>query len=487
MSLLKSAAIEVGSLEDAVQLATARQMQMNTLRRLGLAGLGLAGVGAAARGVSALHGLYRRNIKKQKRPASAPVSMQIPIPAKTAEDQGLIGRTLTGGAVGLGVGAGLGGMAGLLRGLYSTRPSVMNFFKGIFGDKAIRQMRNQAIKRFGVEGAQYGAGAGGGIGALVGGLNKEGGLLGPGSFLQGDQAVTPAGIPWAIPAGLAAGLGGLYGGWKVADKLLDSRRKAELEGELESAQTEYEQALMNEYKNKGKTASDSSAAVELDRLYDQFCALEKTAGFSELASAAIDPTTYTNAAGALTGAYGVGALGSGAITAALVYNHFKKRQESELLRRAQSARRRKMYESQPSPLYAEPVSQEKESFDRKDLLAAVPGIGGFIHGGVKPIEGLTRGETSTSEGLSGLAGSLLGVAGAKTLAGRRLFSRLGLGDILGAGLGSMVGSHGSRPALAGAGQVNLSGLRGKLDSAYDEYMQQTQSLRDSIASRTHGS
>lgn len=271
MSLLKSAAIEVGSLEDAVQLATARQMQMNTLRRLGLAGLGLAGVGAAARGVSALHGLYRRNIKKQKRPASAPVSMQIPIPAKTA------------------------------------------------------------------------------------------GLLGPGSFIQGDQAVTPAGIPWAIPAGLAAGLGGLYGGWKVADKLLDSRRKAELEGELESAQTEYEQALMDEYKHKGKTASDSSVAVELDRLYDQFCALEKTAGFSELASAAIDPTTYTNAAGALTGAYGVGALGSGAITAALVYNHFKKRQESELLRRAQSARRRKMYESQPSPLYAEPVSQDDAS------------------------------------------------------------------------------------------------------------------------------
>lgn len=359
MSLLKSAAVSVNSLEDAVQLATARQLQMNTLRRIGLAGLGLAGVGAAARGVSSLHGLYRRNLKKQKRPASAPVSMQIPIPAKTAADKKAFSPlALLGAGIGAARAPDGHGMEGLGRGI--VRGFGTELGGGIGGLLGLILSKGHPG---GLWGGLLGGGYAGfkGTGAMLGRPSwevKQSGLLGPGSFIQGDQATTAAGIPWAIPAGLAAGLGGLYGGWKLTDKILDARRKAELKGELDSAQTEYEQALMDEYKHQGKTASDSTVAAELDKLYDQFLILEKNAGLSDMASAAIDPTTYTNAAGALGGAYGLYGLTSGAVTAALVYNHFKKRQESELLRRAQSARRRKMYESQPSPLYAEPVQAE---------------------------------------------------------------------------------------------------------------------------------
>jgi len=262
---MQKSALRVESLEDAIQVAQARAMQGDLLSRLGYAGAGMAGLGIAARGVQGLTGLYRRNVKKQKRPVTSPIRVPINYPVE----------------------------------------------------------------------------------------EKAAGVVGPGSFLRGDQATSMSGIPWAMPASLAIAGGGLYGGWKLADKLLDARRKDELKRELEASKAEYEAALLSEFDApKQKIGSSTELSRTLDKTYDQFKKLEKRSGAMETLT---DPLTYTDGGGKLTGLYATMAALAAGGSGVASYQYFKKRQEAELLRKAQKNRQRRLYDSQHTPMYAESV------------------------------------------------------------------------------------------------------------------------------------
>ena len=147
-----------------------------------------------------------------------------------------------------------------------------------------------------------------------------------GKFLSGDYARTVPGIPWAIPAITSAGVVGSYAGWKGIDKLLDAKRRHDLERELEEAKGDYEAAL----------AGTSKLGQDLDEL----CSVV------EKSSAAAD------VAGKATGLYGVYAGTSGLLGAILAYNYAKKRQKRKLLEDAKSQRRRQQYARQPAVIYA---------------------------------------------------------------------------------------------------------------------------------------
>lgn len=391
MSLLKSALL-ANSLEDAVQLAKARTLQSGLLGRLGMIGVGLAGLGGAARGAQSLYGLYRRNIKKPRKPVPAPVSVQVPYPAGPEDEmktaglkqlamqlfapgkfqqlgrvQGRLAQQVAGargplnkllGQTGAGqVQSNLGrfpmDITATRSGGAAVTPGVgMDAFKAI---AAAKQRMTQLARTSGNSGmlTQLGASP---EGAGLPTFGKASGLATPAGlgseFMRGDLATSESGIPWMMPAAIMTGLGGLYGGWKAADKLLDARRKSELKGELDKAKTEYEAALLSEYPQTKISSDEPAMNAELDRLYNEFEKLEKKAGFVD---SMMDPMTYTDGAGKLTGTYltmaGLGTAG----TAIAVYNAIKKRQESELLRKAQKNRERRLFESQPSPLYAESV------------------------------------------------------------------------------------------------------------------------------------
>lgn len=159
-------------------------------------------------------------------------------------------------------------------------------------------------------------------------------------FLSGGSATTQAGVPWAIPAAVAAGGVGLYGGWKGMDAILDHRRKAMLQEELDKARTDYDTALFAQYDNP-KTAAER-VAVGLDKLYDALQDQEKSANLANLGGMGL-------------GAYGTVAGVSGTMAALTAYAATKKRQQAELLRKAQASRLRRMYAAQPTPLYARPL------------------------------------------------------------------------------------------------------------------------------------
>ena len=180
-------------------------------------------------------------------------------------------------------------------------------------------------------------------------------MSGVADFLEGGNAKTVGGVPWAMPAGVAAGAGGLYGGWSLMDYLLDKRRKSETESELAKAKETYEQALMD----SSKRASDNSLGRDLDELYDE---LEKQALFD------------SDTAGKLVGAYGVAAGGAGVLSSIIAYKWAKKRQRKVLLAKAQEKRRRARFALQPSSLYARPspMRRSPEPIEVQDPMQAAP-------------------------------------------------------------------------------------------------------------------
>jgi len=154
-------------------------------------------------------------------------------------------------------------------------------------------------------------------------------------FLKGDYAKSTSGVPWAIPAAVGAGAAGAYGGWKGIDALLEQRRKGELEAELEKAKMDYEAAL----------SGDTKLAEDLDELYDH---VEKQA------------VSASDAAGTATGLYGVYGGTSALLAAIMAYQYGKKRQRRSLLEAAQEKRRRQRFARQPVPIQVRPVPKQHE-------------------------------------------------------------------------------------------------------------------------------
>lgn len=143
-------------------------------------------------------------------------------------------------------------------------------------------------------------------------------------------------LRWQVPASAALGIGGVAGGWKLMDAILDSRRRAEIDQELADVQSEYEEALRDQY----EAALTKRGA--LDDIFEKLAALEKQ-GFNwpDAWEAAIG--TYLTALGATTTA---GAVGG--------YHWAKARGRKRKLEEALQ-RRKRLASGQPEPLYAYPV------------------------------------------------------------------------------------------------------------------------------------
>lgn len=156
-------------------------------------------------------------------------------------------------------------------------------------------------------------------------------------FLQGNQTETLAGIPWYMPAAVGAGVGATAGGWKFMDWLLDRRRKHESDAELEQAKSEFETTLSEIGTNK--QAADNTLGGKLDQLYSIY---EK--------NAASVPEWLGRAAGG----YGTYAGLSGLLAAVGMYGWTRKRSRRRLIDSLQRKRLRERYEKQPAAILAAP-------------------------------------------------------------------------------------------------------------------------------------
>lgn len=213
--------------------------------------------------------------------------------------------------------------------------------------------------------AALGLGGAGAVGGFSGGSSLMRGLLGrdkQGSFLGGDAATTKSGIPWYGPAMMLGGLGGLALGWKGMDSLIDKQRKQSMEDELDSARSEFHDALLGQYDKpvslhpeliKKKASDDTMVKVgeALDSLYDKFVAEMHKTETQPMSKHALD---LSNLAGQAAGGYGMYAGLSGLLTGALVYDKMSKRSRRSVLESALKKRQRRRFMQQPTEIYAQP-------------------------------------------------------------------------------------------------------------------------------------
>lgn len=179
----------------------------------------------------------------------------------------------------------------------------------------------------------------------VGDQPDEEKMAGVSNFIRGDYAKNPSGIPWMIPATVLGGGAAMYGGWKLMDAVLDARRKAELKEDVDSARSDFQQALLAEYDRPVKTpklAADNSLAGDLERLYRNV----KQAGLMD---------DVLHGGGVATGVYGTAAGVAGLAAAISAYKATRKRREQELLSKAHKIRQRQLWNRQPPPLVMQPV------------------------------------------------------------------------------------------------------------------------------------
>jgi hypothetical protein len=100
--------------------------------------------------------------------------------------------------------------------------------------------------------------------------------------------------------------------------------------------------------------------------------------------------------------------------------------------------------------YFSKVSEDHGRFDKRDLLAFMPLIGGLPHGAAKNPEGTSRAEAGLVQGLMGLGGGVVGGLGGA-----------GLGAILGKDvIGDAVRSNDSEQAKKFAAIVAVASLLG---------------------------
>lgn len=142
---------------------------------------------------------------------------------------------------------------------------------------------------------------------------------------------------WEYPTGLAAGAGGLMGGWKLMDWLMDKRRKASMQGELDRAQQEYQQALQDDV--NAASVSKAASADTLDAVYDRVQTLEKQG--DSLAD-------LLHGSGGL---YLASLLAAGGLSGLGVYSRVKSQQDAE-----DANRRRRLTRTAPQPIMAVPAT-----------------------------------------------------------------------------------------------------------------------------------
>lgn len=394
----------------ALQSMAAGQLRSDALRDVGNVGLTALGVGAAGRGVVGLLQALRAGRPKKTR--SGPAYLPMPFPA-APEKAGLdVSRVLSalgglgrkaGGVVGQGVkdvklGLGVGPEARQLANLtQSVRGSHRALAEGVsdagtVGSSASLPGGMPDLRVPGSAGDAVGHLAANHSPAKVSGMYSAldqltrsqdrgtnlltaGGLAAAGAtghrmgkqadFLAGDAATTKSGIPWYGPAMLLGGLGGLGVGWKGMDALIDARRKKEMEGELESARSQFHDALMSQYSKpvkmhpglipgadkEGADSTMTKVGQALDVLWEKLSAALAEEENRPTAKQAFD---LSNAAGQLAGGYGMYAGLSGLLSGALVYDKMQKRSRRAVLESALKKRQRRRFMQQPTEIYAQP-------------------------------------------------------------------------------------------------------------------------------------
>lgn len=151
---------------------------------------------------------------------------------------------------------------------------------------------------------------------------------------DGGGATSKWGIPATLGMGLPLGALALYGGYKGTDWLLDKRRKAEVEGELDDAKTQYAALL-------GKIEREREKRATAD-VFDDMA--EGAVSFAK--QAATEPGLgqqlwegVKNVGGALGGGWGAYTLLTALLSGKLSYDFFNRRSEratteEAMLRRA---------------------------------------------------------------------------------------------------------------------------------------------------------
>lgn len=168
-------------------------------------------------------------------------------------------------------------------------------------------------------------------------------------FLSGKKSKTIGGIPWSRPATVAAAIGGAGLGWKGVDHVLDQSRREEIEQEVKDAEKDFLQALISQYEQPVKLASEASLGEKLGQALDQL--------YNQSKQANLDAETL---AGESLGLYGAYAVPTALIGGYAAYNAAKKRRSREILQKALQRRRQRRQATQPADIYAMPVPVEVE-------------------------------------------------------------------------------------------------------------------------------
>lgn len=175
-------------------------------------------------------------------------------------------------------------------------------------------------------------------------------------LMAGNYATNKTGLPWYRPAMLMGGLAAGYGGWKAIDHVLDSRRKQDLESELEDSRSQFQKALLSQYdqpltKHSGDTETEKLAA-DLDDLFDLF---------EQIAEKSAESTWADRLGGDVVGNYGMYAGLSGLAAGYAAYKTGQKTNRSAVIAKALKRRERRNASLQPSELFATPVPIETSS------------------------------------------------------------------------------------------------------------------------------
>jgi hypothetical protein len=158
------------------------------------------------------------------------------------------------------------------------------------------------------------------------------------SFLAGDQAATPAGVPWHYPGLMAGGVGGALAGYSGVKSFLLSRKRKEQERELANAESAFQKSMLEQY--------DAPLKVALDALYDKLVATNKLASLAD-------------ALGQGVGLYGSLGLLTGAAGASVGYGLASRNRRRKVLNDAMRARMRQRFAQSPPEIVAVPTPVER--------------------------------------------------------------------------------------------------------------------------------
>ncbi len=145
-------------------------------------------------------------------------------------------------------------------------------------------------------------------------------------------------VPYYIPGMLLGAPLAAYGGWKAVDSVLDKQRGLKTDEELEEAKKDYEQAILESYKQGS------------DELLDEVFSSYKSASIQDFLSTAKGlGLTY--------------ALASAPLGYLVVNNAMKKKSKRRILEKAMRERARMQAQKQPAELYAIPVAKDISETD----------------------------------------------------------------------------------------------------------------------------